>query len=136
MHAVLVAHTQRAYPRMMISLALGERSMRRLFCFWLGAHTLPVELGRRLHIASGAHVCPLCAPYAPVPCGIPVRRVLHPVCGNLLQLNNFWHEQLFASYQPCWLQGQSPTPIPLQMSAVEADPTPAASGACHAVVRS
>ena len=34
--------------------------MRRLFCFWLGAHALPIEMGRRLRMARIAHVCPLC----------------------------------------------------------------------------
>ena len=34
--------------------------MRRLFRFWLNAHALPIEMGRRLRMAGIARVCPLC----------------------------------------------------------------------------
>ena len=41
-------------------LPLSDRSLRRLFRFRLGAHSLPVEMGRRLRMARVARVCPLC----------------------------------------------------------------------------
>ena len=41
-------------------LALSDKSLRRLFRFRLGAHSLPVKMGRRLRMARVAHVCPLC----------------------------------------------------------------------------
>ena len=34
--------------------------MRRLFRFRLGAHTLPIEMGRRLRMARVVRLCPLC----------------------------------------------------------------------------
>ena len=40
-------------------LVLSDRSLRHLFCFWLGAYGLPVEKGRRLRMARVARTCPL-----------------------------------------------------------------------------
>ena len=42
-------------------LPLSNLSMRRLFRFRLGAHHLPVEMGRRDGHARVARVCPLCS---------------------------------------------------------------------------
>ena len=39
-------------------LPLSDRSLRRLFRFRLGAHSLPVEMGQRM--APVARICPLC----------------------------------------------------------------------------
>ena len=48
-------------PEPYFHLPLGGRSVRRLFRFRLGAHALPIEMGRRLHMARVARVCPLCS---------------------------------------------------------------------------
>ena len=40
-------------------LPLSDKCTRRLFCR-LGAHTLPIEMGRRIRMALVARVCPLC----------------------------------------------------------------------------
>ena len=38
-------------------LPLSDRSLRRLFRFRLGLHSLPVEIGRRLRVAHVARIC-------------------------------------------------------------------------------
>ena len=45
-------------PEPYFLLPLGSRSMRCLFRFQLGAHTLPNEMGRRLHIARVVRLRP------------------------------------------------------------------------------
>ena len=47
-------------PEPYCQLPLSDRCMRRLFSFWHGAHTLPIEMGRSLRMARVARVCPLC----------------------------------------------------------------------------
>ena len=47
-------------PEPYFQLALSDRCMRRLFRFRLGAHTLPIQMGRRLRMARVARICPLC----------------------------------------------------------------------------
>ena len=39
---------------------MSDISLARSFCFWLGADSLPLEMGRRLRMARGARFCPLC----------------------------------------------------------------------------
>ena len=41
-------------------LPLSDRCMRRLLCLRLGAHTLPIEMGRRLRMPGVAPIWPLC----------------------------------------------------------------------------
>ena len=40
--------------------SLSGRSIQLFFCFRLGANTLPVEMGRRLHMARDAPLYPMC----------------------------------------------------------------------------
>ena len=112
------------------------------FASGLGLH-LPIERGRRLHMACVAHVCPLCPGMHLVMRGSTCPTVLlfrtfaavipsslmtamslfmwHPnqkcVASCLLQIIERIDAELYAaSHQPCWLQGQSSICLPFPSS--------------------
>ena len=47
-------------PEPCFQLPLSDRCMRCLFCYWRGAQHLPIEMGRRLHMARVGRICLLC----------------------------------------------------------------------------